>query len=269
MKTFIPLRILKLKHMIVLILMIITAPLFSQIITTSQGTFKLTPPGDLVGPTAARSAQRVAELAISALANDVEKIISDKKDLISEINDNEGDWRKYDNEHDGYKRIAKDYRAKNDRYSNELNNYTSDLNYHNSETGTYNSKAQENRDRATYQRLMTSKARLDGWKRNLDYTMGGLQRDYSELEKERIALTRVYDDLKGQEDKLYSRLSNLKFKEGMAYKQLVQLNDYAKEISGLLEKLGYHPLPLATYNLNTLIEQLKAISGEGWDGTKH
>jgi len=263
MKTHAPFRILRLKHIAVLISMIATMQLSSQTIATSQATFVLTPPGELAGSTAARSAKRVAELAISAMTNDAEKIVSDQKDLQNRIEDYDSDNKKYDRDLARYDQELNAYDSNLTVYENELSSYDRDLAPHDAAVSAYNALAPESRDEGTYNQLMSSKNRLDNWLSSLDAKKAVLDSELSVLNGKKATLDMAYNDLNQRYNQLNYEQNALDIKMGDAYRQLEQLHKYAIEINKLLER-WQEPI-INTYNLNTPLEQLKALSNKGWN----
>lgn len=258
-----PLRVFSLKHIVILMLMVGTLPLFSQTIVTSQGTFVLIPPKDLVSSSAARSAKAVAELAIPAVANDANKVIADKKDLQNKIDAYNNDNKKYDEALANYNKELAVYNSHLKPYEDELALYNRDLEPHNTAVAANNALAPENRNPTTYQQLVASKNRLDTWLANLNTKKAVLDGELSVLNTKKAVLDRTLSDLNSKFSQYDNQYKSMDIKLGEAYRQLNQLHQYAIEINKLLEK-WQEPI-INTKNLNTPLEQLKALSNKGWD----
>lgn len=240
-----------------------TFQLFSQTVVTSQGTFVLTPPEKLVDATAARSAKAVADLAISAVTSDAGKVMGDQKNLQPKIDAYTRDNKKYNDNLAKYSQDQSTYNSHLQPYQEELARYDKDLQPHDAAVAAHNAIPLENRDAANYQRLMDSKARLDGWKGNLDTQKAALDSEWAALNDQKNALDRTYSDLSYRYNEWSAEQKTLDVKMGAAYQQLKQLNAYALEINKLLAK--WQQPTIQTTNLNTQLEQLKALSNKGWD----
>lgn len=257
------LRRICLKQAFVTLLLFSAQHVFSQTINTSQGTFVLVPPANLVDASAARSARAVAELAVAAVTNDTKKVMSEQKNLQPTIDSYTKDTKKYKDELDGYNQDLNAYNSRLEPYQEELARYNRDLEPHNAAVAANNALAPENRDPATYQQLVANKNRLDGWLADLNAKKAVLDNEVSVLDTKKGTLDKTYSDLSYRYGQWSAEQKTLDIKLGTAYQQLKQLHEYALEINKLLEK--WQQPPIETTNLNTQLEQLKALSNKGWD----
>lgn len=247
----------------IIVVIFLSVNLFSQTFSTSQGTFKLIPVGDLVDASSVRSAKRVAELAIPAVINE-SKIIERKRDALQpEIDNYKNDLSRYDADLELYNISLDAYNKNLDAYENELSRYDSELYPHNAAVEAYNSLAEENRSEARYNELMASKNRLDGWLARLDQQKAGLDQSYDRLDRHKADLDYTYENLNSRYEYLQDKLDAIDIEMGKAYRQLEQLVEYAEECNKILKNWN-EPI-LDTYNLNTELEKLKALSNKGWN----
>ena len=257
-----PIRFL-LNHFVFLILLLGTEPLLSQSITSSQGSFVLIPPGELVDSTAARSAKRVAELAMAAVTSDAEKLISQDKEIKTRGENYDQDNQKYGEDLAAYNAELATYNTHLKPYEDELATYSSDLSNYDASLNAYNALPGEQRDTGTYNYLMGEFTRLDNWHSNLDSKKAVLDNEFAVVMGKKSALDVRYNDLMSRYNQMDTDNKAIKAKLGTAYRQLEQINQYAMEINKLLEK--WQEPVINTKNLNTPLEQLKALSNKGWD----
>lgn len=240
-----------------------TTQLFSQNIQTSQGTFGLVPVSDLVDAPAARSAKRVAELAIPAIISDSKKIAQQREAFQAEFDAYKNDLSSYDTDLKLYNISLESYNQKFDSYERDLASYDAELQPHNAAIAAHNSIAADSRSQTEYNRLLACKSRLDTWLVSLDIKKADLDVDLIRLDNFKADVDYAYASLNSRYEELKYQLNAIHIEMERAYDQLEKLIQYSKDCNTVLENWS-EPI-LITYNLNTELEKLKALSNKGWN----
>jgi chromosome segregation ATPase len=245
-------------------------------IRTSTGTFKLSPsdPSRLVDETALRSARRTTELAMAAVAADVDQLKA-KQDALDK------EFKAFNKQLDAVKadlnsqKKALDveldaFEARMDAFIGEMKGYNAEVDDQRAQVDASNSLRADQRNAATVNRLNAWGDRLDAKKASLESKRNALDREgeaydrkaekYDKYRENKIA------EMTAAHDKLIKRQEDLTPKLGEAYRQLQICYRYAKEIDKLLsDKYGVN-VSTSTGVMADVGERLKELSNAGFDG---
>jgi hypothetical protein len=226
------------------------------VITTSKSKLTLTPLESFNSESGLKSAGRTAEIAIGEVSADVAALVKEETALVKEIAAYEVTKEA---EQAAFDLIKKKYDERLAKYEIILTPLTARI-------LAFNALPIERRDAVTHDKLAAEKAAID------------LERSGLEVEKVAGDKSKAEGEarLKLISDPLQVKIKVWNTRMGLAYRQLKLCADYAAEINKKLKESyggpgqpeGSHPgyNPNGKYPvLNKAMEQLKALSGRGFD----
>lgn len=241
---------------------------------TSTGTFKLTDPSKLLGETALKSAERTAELAMAAAAQDAAAYDAQQKQLAQDTARYEQDYKAVKAQDDArrakYLKSHGDYTSKLQVYTKDVQTYSDELTAHRVQVEASNSLPPDKRDPGTVAHLNSWKHKLDAQRPPLEYRKNSLDSWKAELDSEQQDYYRWADKqqqyFQERYDSLIRRQQTLQTKQGEAYRQLEQAYNYSLQIKKILADRYQVPVSTQTPVMTDAAERLKELSGKGFDG---
>ena len=241
-------------------------------ITTSGGTFRLTPLSSLINDTAVLSAERVVELALPAAQKDVTEA---KKALDKIEADIATNFAAMEKEKETLAKARLPFQPTIDAYNKDLDAlHADDVQFGKDkapvqvEVDAYNATPEKDRTEAQYNRLAALKAPFDArWnalltrKAALDVRYDAMSKVWDEQEQPLLNLQKTDLELLAQRKAKMAVL-------GDAYRQLQACYRYSTQIKAQLERLNRTPPSTLTPILETANEILKRLSNLGFDGVK-
>jgi len=231
------------------------------ILKSTNETFQLTDPAKLLNDTAIKGAERVAELAESALLADANGLAREETALTkaeAALVANRAQVQQELNEHGSH-------------YQTGLNAYRKRLSVYEGEVGQQTTAAAASNALPPERRNAATVARLNTWKQRLDSRQAVLTQEQTTLEKERVTALNFEKSAisadKMEYDRLVSLRKRLQARQGEAYRQLKQCHEYALVIRKLLadpSRIERSEVPSKTWHATE--ELLKEWSSKGFDG---
>ena len=252
---------MKTRITLVLIILLYYFIAHSQTISTSQGSFKLIPVTNLADATAAKSAKRTAEIAITAVVNDANAIQKNREALEPKVSKYNKDLKDYDIDLMLYNARLKGYNESLTLYDSDLDSYKASKAPYDAELNAYNSK--KNRTQEEYNNLLKWKSQLDAWYNKLEGKKAVLNQELNRLNSHKSNLESKHANLESKRLSILDQINQYNFKFQKAYEQLEVLKKYADECNKILTE--WKEPVLNTYNLNTALEKLKALASKGWN----
>jgi chromosome segregation ATPase len=241
-------------------------------ITTSKSTLTLPPIEGLTSENSLRQALSIADIGLTESTADLAASERDETALKREIADYE---QKQKDEQAQLDNLTARFEAGKKQYDERLAAYQARLSTHNSDAANQragvqasNSLPPERRDAGTVNQLNEWASRIAARKALLDQERDLVNAEREVVESKRLEavnfregatsrLTAILDPLK-------AKIATHNAKMGLAYRQLKQCADYAVEIRKML-KVKFNKEEVFSPALNGAMEQLKALSGRGFD----
>lgn len=220
----------KLLSWVLSLVLFVASSVSAQVVTTSKSTLTLQPFEGLTTENSLRQAGRIAEIGVGELLVDVAALGKEEQTLINEMA--------------AYEKTKKDEQAKWDIVMADFNviekKYSKRL--------------------AHYEKRHNTDP--------LDGEFVTLNEEHTVLEAKRKECNKYKQDvdaeLKAINDPLRAKIDTLKAKMGLAYRQLKLCAGYGAKIKKKLE-VEFNIKEVRSPVLNGAMEQLKALSGRGWD----
>lgn len=239
-----------------------------------QDTYVLTDLSKLAGESSAKSAERTADLALGALNAEAAALAKEDAKLANDVAEfkktHDAAQQELNSKTEEYKRNLSGYKARISAYNQTLTAYDAEVSQQSAQVAASNSLPATKRNPSTVNYLNTWKGRLDQQKAVLDTRKEKLDSERSTLDTQLAALDRFQKEketaLAALLEPLKERASQLKFREGEAYRQLKQCQEYALAIRKLLSTQYNIETSTASTNLRSAEERLKELSNSGFDG---
>jgi chromosome segregation ATPase len=229
--------------------------------------YKLTQIGQIV-PGAAASAARVADLKIQALTASAENAATALQEVAKKIQRHNDACQALKEKIETYGQQVETHNAAVEAEKAQFAQQNAQVEALNSRIDASNALDPEDRDEGTVEALNSEAARLSQWGGELEAAKDRLNAEETQLEAKRSELESENTTLEQEEDALNSEQKALEFKKELAWKQLQECVEYAKQIHAKFaaefsDGAGGYAVPR---NTSSTLERLKEMSSKVFDG---